>query len=286
MAKINVVQGSPEWHEYRRKKIGGSSAPKIMGLDRFQTAHELWEEMIGLREPQQENEAMREGKRLEPIARGIIEDRYGISFPEEVHDLEGFPHLYCSYDGINHDRRLILEIKCSKWFYEQANENIIPPSVNCQIQHGLMVCGYETGLFAAYYDGRAIILQVKKDDEFIAAMFEKELEFYECVKTFKEPKLTEADYLNMQGNDDWKLEKFIFEKFKEEKEQIEKSLEASRNRLASLAGNRNARGHGLTLTKVLTKGRVKYDDIPALQGVDLDLFRGEPTTSFRLTIGK
>jgi putative phage-type endonuclease len=288
MAKIDVIQGSPAWHEYRRKKIGGSSAPTIMGLNRFQTAHELWEEMIGLRETQKENEAMREGKRLEPIARKIIEERQGISFPEEVHDLEKYPHIYCSYDGVNHEEKTILEIKSSNWFYSQAEKTIVPDSVNCQIQHGLMVLGYNFGIFAACNpaDQKVITLGVHRDDDFIDRMFEKELEFYECIKTFKEPKLTDADYLNMQGNDDWKSEKFIFEKFKEEKERIEKSLEASRNRLASLAGNRNARGHGLTLTKVLTKGRVKYDDIPVLQGVDLDLFRGEPTTSFRLTVGK
>jgi putative phage-type endonuclease len=288
MAKIDVIQGSPEWHEYRRKKIGGSSAPTIMGLNRFQTAHELWEEMVGLREPQKENEAMREGKRLEPIARKIVEEGRGIVFPEEVHDLGKYPHIYCSYDGINHETEEILEIKSSVWFYSQAEKTLVPESVNCQIQHGLMVAGYSKGIFAACHPQteKVITIGVERDNEFIAAMFEKELEFYECVTTFREPKLTDADYLNMQGNDEWKLEKFIFEKFKEEKERIEKSLEASRNRLASLAGNRNARGHGLTLTKVLTKGRVKYDDIPALQRIDLDLFRGDPTTSFRLTVGK
>ena len=66
--RIELEQRSPEWHEFRKGKIGSSAAATIMDCNPFQTKEELWNEMKGAALPRYESEAMRRGTTLEPDA--------------------------------------------------------------------------------------------------------------------------------------------------------------------------------------------------------------------------
>jgi predicted phage-related endonuclease len=44
-----LIQGSDEWHDFRRKHIGASDSPAIMELDPFCSLLDKWEEKVGLR---------------------------------------------------------------------------------------------------------------------------------------------------------------------------------------------------------------------------------------------
>ena len=52
LEKIRLKHGSPEWIAFRRTGIGGSDAAAILGLSPFKSNIEVWEEKVGLREPE------------------------------------------------------------------------------------------------------------------------------------------------------------------------------------------------------------------------------------------
>ena len=60
----------------------------------------------------------------------------------------------------------------------------------------------------------------------------------------------------------------------------QKELEAS---LIDMAGDRNALIWGRKLTKVERKGNVQYAKVPELKGVDLEPYRGKPSSFWKLT---
>ena len=73
---VRMVQGSPEWHEHRRKYRNASETPVILGLSPWQTPYQLWQLKLGLVE-QEVTAAMRHGSELEPVARAAYERQTG-----------------------------------------------------------------------------------------------------------------------------------------------------------------------------------------------------------------
>ncbi|GAB2918254.1 YqaJ viral recombinase family protein [Nonomuraea fastidiosa] len=57
--------GSPEWHEARRHRIGGSDVAAIIGLSKWQSRYSLWCEKAGLIEPDQQTAEQSRGHFLE-----------------------------------------------------------------------------------------------------------------------------------------------------------------------------------------------------------------------------
>lgn len=51
LEKIELNHGSPEWLTFRKTGIGGSDAAAILGMSPFKSNIEVWEEKVGLREP-------------------------------------------------------------------------------------------------------------------------------------------------------------------------------------------------------------------------------------------
>lgn len=52
LEKIKLKHGSSEWQAFRKTGIGGSDAAAILGLSPFKSNIEVWEEKVGLREPE------------------------------------------------------------------------------------------------------------------------------------------------------------------------------------------------------------------------------------------
>lgn len=66
-----------EWHERRKRSIGGSESPTILGVNPWETPTELWERKTGRRPNPEETPAMRRGRTLNPWQRRSIQSRPG-----------------------------------------------------------------------------------------------------------------------------------------------------------------------------------------------------------------
>ena len=66
-----------EWHERRRKGIGGSDIAAIAGISPYKTARDVWAEKTGRTSPQPPTPAMKRGTALEVLAITEYEEAAG-----------------------------------------------------------------------------------------------------------------------------------------------------------------------------------------------------------------
>jgi putative phage-type endonuclease len=138
---LKLVQGSPEWLDYRRTMWNASETRAVLGISPWVTPYGLWLVKTG-RSTQATNEAMVHGTTLEPEARAAYEEQTGqIMNPLVLQD----GSFSASLDGITLTGDLIVEIKCpfrgqASPLWKQAKERLVPDHYNTQIQPFLPRC--------------------------------------------------------------------------------------------------------------------------------------------------
>src|SRR5580765_4502370 len=123
MKLINLVQGSESWKTWRRKKLCGSDASSILGVNPFKSMHKLYEEKVFGFE-QEDNENMRRGRELEPIALEAFEKEFDLIMMPMVVQHDELDWMAASLDGMTLDQSQFVEIKCGKkaFFFMEAGE--------------------------------------------------------------------------------------------------------------------------------------------------------------------
>ncbi len=113
--EAELEQGSSEWHKKRLTGVGATEASALVGCSfRDQLRPDrIFDEKTGIVPVESiENENMKRGKKLEPVARELYESLYGWQIPplNVLHD--DYDFVRASLDGIRRDDKLIVEIKC------------------------------------------------------------------------------------------------------------------------------------------------------------------------------
>jgi putative phage-type endonuclease len=137
------VPGTDAWHAARQRKIGGTAARVIMGVDPWTTEYELWEVLTGRREPPPLNPAMARGLAREPEARAHYEATTGRVVRPAFAVHREHPWAIASLDGRTFDGDGLVEIKCPSPPVHAAYvaAGAPPPPYAIQIQHYLWVTG-------------------------------------------------------------------------------------------------------------------------------------------------
>ncbi len=195
-----------EWHDIRRKHIGGSDVSIIMGYNEYKNVVDLWQEKTGRKKPDDlsDNKAIVRGKESE----NLLIEHFKINNPNyTVGKLEKSlvslknPFMLANLDGILEHQEMgkgILEIKtatCHSYgIYKLKWKNEIPIEYYLQVQHYLAVTGWNYAvLYAdiklAFTDNKHEIRQyfVVRDETDIAEIINKEAEFYEYLKRDEQP---------------------------------------------------------------------------------------------------
>jgi len=179
---IEIEQGSTEWHDLRKLKIGASCAPIILGISPWCSPYRLWGEMMETLRPKEQTDHMRRGVELEPIARAQFNNELGLDMKPAVLVSIEHPWMMASLDGISYDPEFILEIKCpGAKTIALAQEGIIPDMYLAQIQHQFAVSGYTDGYYYVYDGNHGIAIFVKRIEPMIDKIIEKEYEFYKAL---------------------------------------------------------------------------------------------------------
>lgn len=283
-----------EW--LKSRKVGSSDAIVIMGCAprewEINTPWKLWNQRINETETES-NYAMERGKFYEEEAVQWAEDHLGILLERQkcvVHPEHDF--MTATLDAVSFDGLITVEVKVSANTKLQISRGTIPAVYYPQCQHQIEVQGSKVHYLVGYQPGvngergEGSIIEVKRDDKYIAEMIKKEKIWWDCYKSYTPPELTAWDYEERE-DDLWEKAAFEFlmlEKELEQYEEIKKKRDEFRERLIELANGRNSRGRGVKLTQSFPKGRVNYEAIPELRLVDLDKYRSAPQE--RWTISK
>lgn len=276
---LKIEQGSPEWHALRKTKITATDASVIMGVSPWKTRLQLYHEKISEENKTFVNEAMQRGTDLEPIARDLFNIEEGRKMVPVVVVLDW---AMASLDGFDFDDFGVLEIKCpGEKDHSIALGGSIPQKYYPQLQHQM----YVTGATIAYYysfdgiEGAKVL--VERDDKYIAKMVAEEKKFYDCMQTRTPPEPEEGDYVSRQ-DEEWTNAVSRWLEVDERIKNLQTYEESLREDLIMLSGDNNSLGGGISLSRVTRKGAVNYGLIPELRGIDLEPYRKDSSSSWRI----
>ena len=276
-----LEQGSKAWHELRRTKLGGSDIPAIMGVSPWMTLRMLFETKNGIMEVQ-ETPWMTRGKEMEPLAREAYEKETGeIMFPTVEFSAEK-EFAMASMDGINLERSMAVEIKCSgRDKHAEALSGKIPACYFPQLQHQLFVTGLDRMHYYSFDGVHGVILQVARDDFYISDMIEKEEAFYKNHMLTGIPPEEIEKYLERTDRD-WLEHAKKAREYQQLAKKYKALYEAEKDVLVEMSEDQSCKGEGIIFCKSFRKGEVQYKNIPELKSVDLEQYRGKSSISWSI----
>lgn len=278
---MQLVQNTPEWHAFRRKRIGGSDAPIIMGVSPWKTPYQLWIEKTSGVQPSA-TAPQKRGLELETTARQAFEQMTGMVVFPKVLLHPSYDWMMASLDGIDSQGSAIVEIKCpGRADHEAAKSGKIPEKYFPQLQHQLAVTGLKMAIYYSFDGVQGVIVEMKRDEPFITKMIDLEKEFWQCLVNLQAPSLCARDSVERQ-DDEWTTMSQKWVTVHRQLKSLEKEEKELRNTLIQMTENKNATGGGIRLTHSLRRGMVQYQQIPELKEVDLEKYRKDPTEVWRL----
>ena len=192
MIPLATEQGTPDWHVFRGRGIGGSDVAAIMGLSPWKSRAELLQEKVTGKRDTISNFAMARGTRLEPIARALYEARAGCRAVPVCVQHDTIPWARASLDGLcsRDGTRWLCEIKCPAW--DQHARTLagdeVPTYYRCQMQWQLFVCCLDRNDYVSYSDNsefsegeRIVVVPVPADLEYQAELLRECTRFWEAV---------------------------------------------------------------------------------------------------------
>lgn len=270
MIYIDLEQGTEEWKEFRRPRIGASEASIIEGCNPWCTPHELYlRKMNGVE--QLDNSAMKKGRDLEPVARELFIKQTGIVVTPRVGVSEQRPWQMASFDGISEDGSIICEIKCGgEELYRKAQSGDIPIYYRLQVQHQICVSNAVQAFYVCFYEGEIATLEVKADWDLIEQMIDKQSEFIEFMHKMEPPPLTDKDYTPIESERGSQMLKEYFQLGYDEKA-IKERRDVLKQQIIDLNPQRNFILDG---SKVYQKTTVSYNTKKmAEDGIDLSPYK-------------
>lgn len=163
-----TIENESQWHEERRKGIGGSEAAAVIGLSPWCSNVELWRRKTGREQPPDisNNDAVKYGHDAEPLIRQLFAldyaDKYTVEYGgafDMVRHPE-HPFIFATLDGrlteISTGRKGVLEIKTTnivrsmqkeKWWKD--GEPCIPDQYFCQVLWQMLASGFDFAVLHA-----------------------------------------------------------------------------------------------------------------------------------------
>ncbi|GAB6276288.1 MAG: hypothetical protein SAMD01599839_08280 [Rectinema sp.] len=188
-----------QWLDLRRTGIGGSDSGAIMGMNSYSSRFMVALDKYGKIPPKEETDAMRHGKRMEPILRHEFVDVFrevtGLTvevfespwmyrsklYPWMLADIDGViklpPDGYTTPDGIHLDG--IGGMECKTVSHENDwKDDSVPDNYYCQDTHYMTVLGFKWIMMPVLIINRIELRVVPLNQEFQTKLIEAEREFW------------------------------------------------------------------------------------------------------------
>jgi len=277
-----------EWLKERKKGIGASDAPIIMGVSPYSTPYQLWLEKISPDVAEEKNTFILEkGLRLEPMALALIEFELGKSFQTQyMAALEDVPWLRATLDGYSECGEII-EIKYMG--AEPHRPGNVPEQYFPQLQHQMLVTGKPFVWFCSFNpdaEKKLHITKVERDDTYIKDYLEKAKDFWQKVLDRRPPDLTPKDSKKIRDShlialaNEYAENDATLEKLETRQEEIKKLL-LEDDKIKSHA---NVECGRVKILQIQRTGNVNYKAVPELKGVDLEKYRAKPVIYSKISI--
>jgi len=194
MKVVNLEQRTSEWQVWRRDGVSATSCAVIMGMNPDKTPLELWQELVGIKAPQDLSgiPQVRKGVKFEPIALQAFEEKYGQIGLPICAESSVYPFIRASFDGLLADASPV-EIKNLAdgnhlEVLELREKSSAYRLYRWQVLHQMIVSGSEQG-YLWFWSPKfePVCLVVKRDEDLIKEIIEAEKIFWEMVETATPP---------------------------------------------------------------------------------------------------
>lgn len=293
---VDVIQGTPEWHQFRMKGIGGSDSPVVEEISPYKTLRQLFFEKTG--KPVESDEDANEfifarGHKVE----GLIRKEFQALVRAEMSPVcmihPKFDHVRASLDGFSSALGVLEAKLVGQETLGEARQGNLPEHHYSQMQHQFAVTGADVGRWFGH-DGKknGVLLEVRANPQYIDRLLEREHKFWDDVKTGRVPPLSERDYLEPE---DTKLLKDLRDA-KELAENAAAQYEAVKTHVINVyGGHPKISGAGVKLFKVARQGVLNVLKIPEVASAAEDAkakltpeyiesFRGQSSESWTIRI--
>lgn len=190
----NLPQNGDAWNAWRSRGITGSEAPIIMNTSPWTTPDELFLRRTGKLAPQEQTFPMRRGLKLEPEARKRYEDMTGIEVPARCIESEAWEVARASFDGLNQEAGVAIEIKCpGREDHVAALQGKIPDKYVYQLVHQMFVAELSSLDYVSYNPAFEVQHQVARvvlyrDAKLEGKLLTEERNFWERLQDAAKPK--------------------------------------------------------------------------------------------------
>jgi putative phage-type endonuclease len=174
-----------EWRKVRKNGVGGSDIGAICGVNKYSSPIMVYMDKLGLYEKNFDNEAMKAGRKIEPVLAEWFTEETGFKTRKSNFM---YQHPQQEWALANVDRFIlskekgmgILEIKtASEYVKEDWAGNDIPFSYDLQLQWYLHITGLTWGAFAVLIGGNKFRYKfVERDEEIIKNISEIAEQFW------------------------------------------------------------------------------------------------------------
>lgn len=249
-----------EWLDWRRAGLGASDAPIIMEVSPWTSKYQLWEDKV-LGKGRADNANMKFGRDTEDEAREAFQIYADIEVFPCRKLLENNEWLRCTLDGLDPDKKVMVEIKCAnEKDHFTASTNKVPKHYYPQCQHQMLVVGLDEMYYWSYYKGQGVPVKVKRDEDYIKDLFEKSKDFwFNNVLLRKPPFLSELDHLDMENDKSWEMLCRRYENICEDIRVLEEEKTNTKRDIVEHCKEMNAKGKGYRLMKCTKKGSVDLE---------------------------
>lgn len=189
------------WRAERRRGLGGSDAGAILGLNHYRSAFMVYLDKLGLAPEFEENDAIKHGKRMEPVLRrefpflfsektgmavGVFESPYfyqSVEHPFMIANIDGLVMLpdggYTTPDGLHIEGLGGLEVKTAHWLMaKEWDDDSVPDSYYAQVQHYMAVLDLPWFMLPVLIGNHFDYRIIPRNDEFIARLIAAENAFW------------------------------------------------------------------------------------------------------------
>lgn len=195
-ANRQTFEDETSWLEERRKSVGASESPDLIGCgfaDGGPAA--VWERKVRGETAPKESELLALGQIIEPAVRGACRVIRGLDVIDpqgrEMWRHPSFPHMHATLDGlvVEDGRAGVLETKnVSSFGRADWEDGAVPLRVQTQVQHQLACTGLSFGYAAGLIGGSKLqTVRIERNDEFIAAIHELIEQFWQRVEAGEMP---------------------------------------------------------------------------------------------------
>ncbi len=209
MKIINLIQGTPEWKQYRRSHFNASDAPAMMGCSLYETRDELIHRLATGEEKPVSEETQRifdEGHRREGLMRPIVEETINEDLSPVTGEEEPLPPhrrtMSASFDGLSILHDVVWECKSLNNTIRSASSvDDLHLCYKVQMEQQMLLSGAKRAYFTGVkFDGHELSESVsfwyQSDPELARKIeagwdqLEKEIQAYQ-VKNHVEPQAAE-----------------------------------------------------------------------------------------------